>query len=107
MVFNHTVTKWEISKAPTTELEGLSTGHCDGCGIEMTRVEPVLEPEPTTVPPTTQPLPTEPVKTEPEKDNNGRLLLGLVLLVLLTAAAVTIVFLNLRRSSKGGKYLKK
>lgn len=107
MVFNHTVTKWEVTKAPTTELEGLSTGHCDGCGIEMTRVEPVLEPEPTTIPPTTQLLPTEPVKTEPEKANNGKLLLGLVLLVLLTAAAVTIVLLNLRGRSKGGKYLKK
>ena len=107
MTFNHTVTKWEITKAPTTELEGLSTGHCDGCGIEMTRVEPVLEPEPTTIPPTTQPLPTEPVKTEPEKHSDGKLVLCLVLLVLLAAAAVTIVLLNLRGRSKGGKYLKK
>lgn len=53
----HTITTWTVTKAPTTEAEGISTGICDNCGAEFTRAEPKLE-----IPETE---PTEPPATEP------------------------------------------
>lgn len=51
----HTVTVWELTKAPTEEECGISTGYCDDCGLELTREEPKLEPtEPETQPPATE-----------------------------------------------------
>ena len=82
----HRVTQWTLVKEPTLEEEGLSTGVCS-CGLDQTRVEPKLEPEPTTVPteeaPAAQaPQPSEPGRKPMEMDST--------LILLLTAEAVLI-----------------
>lgn len=57
----HSVSQWELVKAPTQEAEGLSQGICDQCGVMAERIEPVVVPEETetrppvaTVPPVVQ-----------------------------------------------------
>lgn len=63
----HAVTDWVLVQEPTTEEEGMSIGYCD-CGLEHTRTEPKLPPEPTetveTIPPATEPEPDEPVSEQ-------------------------------------------
>ncbi len=104
MMFSHIVTKWSITQEPTEEAEGLSVGHCDGCGLEFSRTEPKLEPVPTTQAPTTQPVPTVPAEHRPA-DKDIRLVLLLVALVALLV--IVIVVLSLHGKKRGGKYLRR
>ena len=101
--FAHTVTQWTVTEAPTTEKEGLSSGNCDLCGLEFTRVEPVLETvptEPPTEPPATEPAPTRLI---PEGTPIGLLcaLAGCVF------GVVVCIILLLPKKRRGGKYAKK
>lgn len=50
----HAVTDWTLVQEPTSQEEGVSIGYCD-CGMEHTRTEPKLPPEPTEAPETVPP----------------------------------------------------
>ena len=97
----HRVTVWELTKAPTAEEPGISTGYCDGCGAEQIREEPRLEPtEPETQPPTTErPIPetTLPAPQPEEKDTYHPALLYIPAALLLLIAALLL-------PKKKGKY---
>lgn len=86
-LLNHEVTDWSVTREPTEQEEGVSVGHCD-CGLEFTRTEPKLAPEPTEVPETTE-APTE-VPEEPEKAVISPVILAGVLLLGGIAAAVLL-----------------
>lgn len=64
-LFQHSFTNWTVTVAATTEQEGLSVSSCDHCGVQTERTEPMLEPEPTTLPPETTEAPAQPVETAP------------------------------------------
>ena len=83
---SHEVTAWTLTKEPTVEEEGISVGHC-ACGLEFTRTEPKLEPEPTTVPDTTQAPAEAPEVTE--KASIGPVILAAA--VLLCAGIVLLL----------------
>ncbi len=102
--YEHSVTQWEITKQPTYDADGESTGSCDGCGKVFTRPEAKLE-----LPPTTEPAETEPAATQPSADGpvaDPALVIGIVVLVA-AAVGVVVVLCMLAGRSKGGKYLKK
>lgn len=63
---DHAVTDWVLTQAPTVEEAGVSVGYC-ACGLEHTREEPKLPPEPTEAPETmpTVPEPSAQVSEEP------------------------------------------
>ena len=110
-LFSHTVTKWVITEAPTTQTEGLSTGNCDLCGLEFTRVEPVLEEVPTE--PTTTPAPTEAqpatVPTQPAEGIPPEKTPYAALFALMgcTVGVIAVCILLLRsKKRQGGKYLR-
>lgn len=92
----HTVTVWTITEEPTTELEGLSVGYCDGCGLEFTRTEPKLEVVPTTTAapteatePATQPPETQPVQQAPEQEDKSLpILIGVDIALAVTAVLI-------------------
>lgn len=86
-LLNHEVTNWSVTREPTVEEEGLSVGNCD-CGLEFTRTEPKLTPEPTEAPEITE-APAE-VQEEPEKAAISPLILAGVLLLGGVAAAVLL-----------------
>lgn len=99
----HTVTNWQVVIPSTEEVEGLSEGSCDLCGILQQRTEPKLEPAPTeTTAPPTVPETTEAV---PEVQENEKLPIlpvavgGALVLVLL-------VILFRPRKTKKGKFQK-
>lgn len=101
----HVVTEWVITKAPTEEETGVSTGCCDSCGMEFTREEPKLEPtEPETQPPTTEAptvAATQPVPQQEDKSNLNPALLYIPAAILLLIAAML-----LRPKKKKGKFQK-
>lgn len=116
----HTVTKWETVTPATPDTEGLSRGNCDLCGTVCDRTEPVLPPEPTTVPteapteptqaPTTVPTeaPSQPsasLPDAPQPDEQGPSPLPLLLTAATILAAVTIILL-LKKPRRKGKYEK-
>lgn len=111
---SHTVTAWELLQPPTLESEGLSRGACDLCGKEFERTEPVLIPEPATVPtePPTEPrlpLPTEmptapstqPAAPQPVEEKRPSLLP-----LWIGAVAAVVLILLLKRPRRKGKYEK-
>ena len=108
-LFTHTVSQWTVVEAPTTQVEGLSKGNCDACGMEFTRTEPVLEELPTepttlpateaTAPPTTQP----PLPQEEPAELPGWVIPALIVVGIAAIACIVL----LPKKSKGGKYLKK
>ena len=55
----HNIGGWTVTQEPTLESEGISMGACTDCGAEARRVEPKLDPPPTTE--ATEPPVTEPV----------------------------------------------
>lgn len=81
----HTVTAWTVTKEPTTEEEGISTGYCDNCGAEFTKPEPkleIVETEPS------EPPATEPVVVKPRIEFNWQVpTMAAGFLFLLIAAA--------------------
>lgn len=90
----HTVTAWELTKVPTEEECGISTGNCNNCGMEFTREEPKLEPtEPETQPPTTEASATETteiaklpeIQEEADKPNPALLYIPAAILLLIAA----------------------
>lgn len=95
----HRVQNWTLVKAPTQEEEGLSTGICD-CGLEQSRVEPVVVPVETTLPapeaPTEALLPETPDRTE----KADSLLIGLLAVEALLAVAAVGLILALRRKRR-------
>lgn len=94
----HRVQTWTLVKAPTEQEEGLSTGICT-CGLEQSRVEPVVQPPETTVPAAeeTQPQTVPQIQEKPqEKDPLLPILIGLEVL-LATAAIVLIVLLRKKK----------
>ncbi len=101
---SHTVTEWVLTKAPTEEETGISTGSCDGCGMEFTREEEKLAPtEPATEPPAT----AEPETTVPEaaaqpeqKKKWDPLWIGIPAAILLIGAVILL------RPKNKGKYQK-
>lgn len=98
----HTVTVWNLTKEPTVEETGISTGLCDDCGMEFTREEPKLEPRsPETQPPQTT-IPavetTEPEQQQGEKKPHPALLY--------IPAAVLLAIAALFLPRKKGKYQK-
>ncbi|MBQ9843853.1 MAG: hypothetical protein IJO31_06830 [Oscillospiraceae bacterium] len=110
-LFAHTVTVWTVTEAPTLEKEGLSTGSCDLCGLEFTRIEPVLEELPTeapTEPPTEAPTeaPTVPATVVTPAENPPYALLCLLAICILGAIGVCIALLRPKKR-RGGKYAKK
>lgn len=58
----HNVSAWSVLEPATVEAEGISVGYCDDCGEENRRMEPKLDPPPTTE--ATEPPATEPVVVE-------------------------------------------
>ncbi len=96
----HTVTQWTLTREATVEQEGISTGYCDGCGLEFTRPEPKLEPVPTQAP-TESEAPTElpEIPETPEKKPSTLLTIGAV-------AAVLLVIGLLALPKAKGKYQK-
>ena len=101
--FAHTVTNWTVTEAPTTEAEGLSTGYCDGCGLEFTRAEEKLEP---TLPPTEAPTEaqTEPVEVVVPEETAFS---GWWVFIIAAAVVVTgACLINAKRRQKAGKYEK-
>lgn len=103
-LFSHTVTQWAIVEAPTTELEGMSEGHCDYCDMVFTRTEPVLEPVPTEPP--TEPQPTEPAPSVPaEPLESGSFPQPWFVIVGCSVALVFLLILLLLKKKHGGKYL--
>ena len=89
----HTVTVWELTQAPTVEATGVSTGYCDGCGLEFTREEPKLEPtEPETQPPATEAPAPETALPEPssEESKHSPALLYFPAAILLLIAALVL-----------------
>ena len=114
-LFAHTVTVWTVTEAPTWEKEGLSTGSCDLCGLEFTRIEPVLEELPTEAPteipteiPTEAPTeaPTVPATVVTPAAHPPYALLGLLAICILGAIGVCIALLRPKKR-RGGKYTKK
>lgn len=112
----HTVTAWETVKASTLDTEGLSRGACDLCGVVFERTEPLLTPEPATIPteapaesttapttaPTTVPAPSAPDQPPVQKKPE------LLPLWIAAAAAVLagILFLILKKPRRKGRYEK-
>lgn len=100
--FAHTVTDWKTVKAPTVEQEGLSEGACDGCGTQLQRTEPKLEPIPTTTAAPETQAPTEaPVVEQPKEETaeDKTLLYAAAVDGVLALAALLIVG-KLRRDAK-------
>ena len=106
MTFSHIVTNWNITQEPTEEEEGLSVGHCDGCGLEFSRTEPKLEPVPTTAAPATQPTVRQPMQTTPGEEEKKTRLALLIALLLVSLVGIVIVLVRLRGKNRGGKYLR-
>lgn len=111
----HTVTVWTVTREPTTEEEGLSTGSCDGCGLAFERTVEKLELTPTAAPEPTQPQ-TQPARQETEpaeatqpvsqdRQPPGNTAAMAVWLLAAAAAVIVAVFL-LGKKGKAGKYLK-
>ena len=95
------MTQWIVTEAPTLEKEGLSRGNCDLCGLEFTRVEPVLETvptEPPTEPPATAPAPEDGTDTPPY---------GLLCALAICLVVVAMLILLRPKKRRGGKYAKK
>ena len=89
----HTVTVWDLTKESTVEENGISTGYCDGCGMEFTREEPRLEPtEPETQPTVTEtPAPETTLPApQPEENQPHPALLYIPAAVLLLIAAILL-----------------
>lgn len=107
-LLNHVVTEWTLTEEPTTEKEGLSTGHCT-CGLEFTRTEEKLEPIPTEAPAEpaqTEPVPTEPAPVQPQISEEPNVL---ALIAIIGGAVVLLLLLILifGGKKKGGKYLRR
>lgn len=83
---SHEVTSWVLTKAPTVEEEGISTGHCS-CGLEFTRTEPKMEPEPT-VAATTAPATEPPVYEEIPEGVNPMIFVAIGSCLLALPAAI-------------------
>jgi len=87
----HRVENWRVVKAPTLEEEGLSVGLCS-CGLEQSRVEPKLEPEPTEAPQTSAPAetaPEQPGDNAEQADSLLFILIGAEVLLILAALLLT------------------
>ena len=91
-LFSHSVTQWTMVELPTTQQEGLSKGNCDGCGMEFTRTEPMLEEVPTeaTTMPTIAPTVVPAIPALPTEKANVVLPWGM--LALISGSASVIVF---------------
>lgn len=102
-LFSHSVSNWVTVEEPTTQQEGLSKGNCDGCGMEFSRIEPMLEEIPTepTTAPTTEPA-TEPtaVPMLPVKEPDRVTHWGVLALISGSASVIIFViwFLTKKRS---------
>ena len=96
----HTVTVWELAKAPTEGECGISTGFCDACGLEFTREEPKLEPtEPETqLPATEAPVPETTLPAAQPEENK------LTPAILYLPAAALLLIAALLLPKKKGKY---
>lgn len=100
----HSLSQWVITKEPTVEETGISTGYCDSCGMEFTREEPKLEPtEPETQIPTTEATIAETIPAAPQKENEKP---HPVLLYIPAAILLLIAALLLRPKKKKGKFQK-
>lgn len=102
-LFSHSVSCWVTVEEPTTQKEGLSKGNCDGCGMEFSRTEPVLEEiptEPTTIP--TTEIATEPtaVPIAPTKEADRVMPWGMLALISGSGSVIMFViwFLTKKRS---------
>lgn len=86
---DHVTDNWKQIIASTEEQEGMSTGACDTCGLELSRAEPKLQPQQ----PTTEPIPTrtEPATTDETSPDN------LPLLVIIPLLLVGIVILIIKK----------
>ena len=117
-LFAHTLSDWSVVEAPTTEAEGLSKAGCTLCGMEFSRVEPMLEPPPTevtipvTVAPETQPSETEATAPQVQPDSQPEPKEEIPVLVWILSGAIGVLILLLigllcpRKQQKGGKFLK-
>ena len=86
-VRTHENVTWAMVQEPSVEEEGLSMGTCEDCGAVSRRVEPKLDPPPTTE--ATEPPVTEPVvEKKPVKLNWQVPVMGSGFLFLLFAAVV-------------------
>lgn len=105
-LITHKVTNWEVVEAATEQKEGLSRGNCDDCGLEQTRVDPVVVPEETE--PETVPVvaATEPVPAVSEEEQAavrskiGFLLIVLGIAVVLLTAIMGYLIYELIKTSK-------
>lgn len=107
---SHEVKNWIVKTASTTEHTGESTGVCVRCGVEVTREDPVLPPEPETVPtapPETKPSIPETVSetsSQTKGVKTGTVLLIVCLIVLAASGGFASLILPHR---SGGKHQKK
>lgn len=96
-LFTHEVSKWTVVEKSTTEKEGLSKANCDLCGLEFTRVEPILErvPEEPTV------TPKKPVSTTVPAENKKEAPLGGILALSASALIVIVCIVFLMKNNVG------
>lgn len=95
----HEVLQWTVTKEPTTEEEGESTGYC-ACGMEHTKPEPKLEPVETTQAQTEPEPETEPQMTEtaPMTEQTGTVLDREFYILCAVAAALLLCMILLIRA---------
>ena len=112
-LFTHTVSLWTEQQAATLEAEGLALGYCDGCGIEQTRVIPMLEPEPEPLPTTSAAPETIPQgevthQVTPKKQNHLPLIIAITIVVGCSVALTVLLVQEgkrkRRRKRKAGRY---
>ncbi len=101
-LFTHQVTKWTVVEESTAEKEGLSKANCDLCGLEFSRVEPILEkvPEEPTVTTKVQVSSTAPGENKKEAPLGG-------ILALSASALIVILCIALLMKKGGGRARKR
>ena len=118
-LFSHNVENWTVITAATTESPGESLGICVRCGAEVTREDPVLPPEPETIPevqvetngelvgaaPVTDEAPAKPLTPAQTRKASPELLWILAGFAVLAVAAGLLAF-SLWHTPKG-KHVKK
>ena len=106
-LFSHTVTHWTETVAATAEAEGLLTGFCDGCGLELQQATPKLEPAPIVTEPPTEVTTTEAPTAKPtESTEDPKEFSWLIPVVLILTALGILAMLLLFPGTKPGKYQK-
>lgn len=103
-LFQHTVSNWTVVEAPTTQLEGRSTGSCDLCGAVFERTEEKLEPPPTeTIAPVEDTVPP----TQPIEEPEAQKIPAVIWIIPAALGAALCTVLLLRRKNQSSAFSKK